>query len=153
MFLVFSSVILFSQKLADEMKLTENGTRLILGSNESKGLYDESHLTVIKIYYPFDNFIGTVEIESEDVLADVEIDGVRFDSIGVRIKGLTSRGIFTDKYSFNISIDEFKKQNYEGYETLNLNNGYEDPSFVREILYNHIGREYSPCPKTNYAHL
>lgn len=151
--LIFSSVMLYSQKLADEMKLTENGTRLILGSNESDGLYDESHMPVIKIYFPMNSFIRNLESTDEDILAEVEIDGVRFDSVGIRIKGLTSRSVLNEKYSFNISIDEFKKQNYNGYETLNLNNGYEDPSFVREILYNHIGREYSPCPKTNYAQL
>ncbi len=150
---ILCSLNLFGQKVPKEMKISDDGTRLTLGMNETKGFYDEAKNPVIELTFPSDNFISMLNSTREDIIAKMTVDGVVYDSVGVRIKGLTSRSVEKGKYSFNITVDAFKKQDVKGYETLNLNNGYEDPSFVREILFNHVGRNYGPSLKTNYAQL
>ncbi|MBM3314323.1 hypothetical protein FJY71_00580, partial [candidate division WOR-3 bacterium] len=65
----------------------------------------------------------------------VTVDGVRFDSVGVRYKGYSSYNPSRRKNPFNIRLDEVRPgQNIEGHGTLRLANVYKDPSFVREVL-------------------
>ncbi|MBF25498.1 MAG: hypothetical protein CMP49_03145 [Flavobacteriales bacterium] len=59
----------------------------------------------------------------------------------------------TDKKSFNIELDWLNNQNIEGYETLNLNNCYQDPSFLREFIYEKLSRKYIPASKVNFIQL
>ena len=151
--LLLVTTISFGQKLPKEMKISEDGTRLQLGGHPTKGFYNEDKMPVIELTFPSNDFLTTLERSQEDILATMVVDGETYDSVGVRIKGLTSRSVVTKKFSLNITLDAFKEQNHKGYETLNLNNGLEDPSFVREILYNHVGRNYGPSLKTNYAQL
>ena len=43
-----------------------------------------------------------------------------------------------------------QKQKLLGYKTLNLLNGNSDPTFMREVIYSHIGRNYIPAFKGNF---
>ncbi len=95
--------------------------------------------------------------EADEYLkADMTIDGIRYEDVGVQFKGNTSFRKVKDsvKYSFNISLDHvYEGQDIEGYNTLNLNNAYGDPTFVREVLYLHQIRNYIPAAKGNFAEL
>jgi spore coat protein CotH len=42
------------------------------------------------------------------------------------------------------------KQDLGGYQTFNLLNSNNDPTFVRTVLYSEISRHYIPTPKTNF---
>ncbi|MEO7317973.1 MAG: CotH kinase family protein, partial [Chthoniobacteraceae bacterium] len=42
-----------------------------------------------------------------------------------------------------------KKQDLDGYSTLNLLNAHDDPSFLNSALFSHIARQYLPAPKSN----
>jgi hypothetical protein len=81
-------------------------------------------------------------------------DSISFDSVGVRFKGNSSYNIPNEKKSFNISIDAYK-DNYRlfGYKTLNLNNCFVDPTFVREKISNEIFSKYMPAPATGFVRL
>ena len=58
------------------------------------------------------------------------------------------------KKSFNIAVDYGENgQRLYGYKTLNLLNGHVDASFLREVLYNRIARDYIPAMKTNFVKL
>ena len=46
-----------------------------------------------------------------------------------------------------------KNQDIEGYQTLNLNNSFEDASFMREVFYYHNLRQHAPAAKANFVHL
>ncbi|MBT5925382.1 MAG: hypothetical protein HOH33_02055 [Verrucomicrobia bacterium] len=76
--------------------------------------------------------------------------------VGVRYKGASSY-IFTSdqtKKSFDIDINSHhSKQRLAGYRKFNLNNGFLDPTLVREILFLDICRLYVPTAKANHAHL
>lgn len=86
------------------------------------------------------------------VLADLIIDGIQFDSVGVKYKGNSSynSGQLGGKKPFNISIDHIKDQDLYGYTTLKLNNMFKDPSCVREVLSYEMLRNYMPSSQANY---
>jgi hypothetical protein len=89
----------------------------------------------------------------------VTIDGIIYDSCGIRYKGNSSynsvRNLETPKLPFNIKINEVKKGQKlpGGYETLKLSNVFRDPSFLREALSYEIFRKYMPASKANYVRL
>jgi hypothetical protein len=54
------------------------------------------------------------------------------------------------KRSLNVSVDFVHDgQDLLGYQTLNLLNANNDPTFLRTVLYTEISRQYLPTPKAN----
>ncbi len=69
----------------------------------------------------------------------------------MRVKGNTSARVQGDKKPFNLSMDSFKpEQRLYGFKTLNLNNGYVDPTFTRETLTYALFHDYIPTPRFTY---
>ena len=124
----------------------------------SKGqdLFNPDGLTLMEITFEdadWDNILqGYFLAGSNDrLLADIEINGVNFDSVGVRYRGGGAFDAAYGKNPFNIKLDYVKNQDYNGTETLKLNNGDKDPSFVREVLSYEIAGQFMEAPKANYA--
>ena len=90
-----------------------------------------------------------------DVPADLIVDGETYQSVGARFRGSSSYfTVQNEKKSFNIAVDYGDdKQRLYSYKTLNLLNSHSDPSFLREILYSRIARNYIPAPKANLVKL
>ncbi len=90
-----------------------------------------------------------------EVPAELVVDGKVYPEVGVRFRGTSSYfTVESAKKSFNIAVDYGDdKQRLYGYKTLNLLNGHVDPSFLREVLYNRIARDYIPAMKTNFVKL
>jgi hypothetical protein len=66
---------------------------------------------------------------------EVEIDGERVANVGIREKGNSSAGIRSEKKPFKIGFAKYdKEQRYKGLRTLVLNNGFKDPTLLREKL-------------------
>jgi hypothetical protein len=89
-----------------------------------------------------------------DVPATVTIDGRRYPGVGVRFRGSTSfLGVPEGwKRSLNLSFDFVDEdQRVDGYRTLNLLNGHNDPTFVRVALYSEIAAEYIAAPKVSFV--
>ncbi|MFK8102843.1 MAG: CotH kinase family protein [Saprospiraceae bacterium] len=93
------------------------------------------------------------------LLATIKVDGMTYDSVGVRYKGNSSyfnvRNQESSKLPFNIKANyRKKKQRFKGgYKTLKLSNVFRDPSFLREVLSYEIARKYMPAPKANFTRL
>ena len=93
------------------------------------------------------------------LIGKVTIDGVSYDSCGIRYKGNSSynsvRNLETPKLPFNIKANEVKKKQkfVGGYNTLKLSNVFRDPSFLREALAYEIFRKYMPASRANYVRL
>jgi len=87
------------------------------------------------------------------VLADLTVDGIFLDSVGVRFKGNSSYSGSGMKKPFNIEIDYTKDQDLYGVTTLKLNNMFKDPSCVREVLAYEMLRNYMPASEANYMQL
>jgi len=123
---------------------------------KSQDLYDVNSITVIELSFEESNWDAILDAykaadEGERLLASAVINGEAYDSVGVRFKGNSTYSSNNAKNPLNISLDYVKDQNYNGYETLKLSNGKNDPSFVREVLSYAIVGKYMKAPYSNYA--
>lgn len=129
---------------------------LFFASAKSQTLYDINTVQEIEISFAqpsWDSIMDVLKNSTEDYyMADwVKINGTQYDSVGVRFKGNSSYNASNTKNPLHISLDEYKKQNHEGYESIKLSNGYGDPSFIREVLGYGILKNYMHCPQANFA--
>jgi hypothetical protein len=92
--------------------------------------------------------------ESTNVRADLTVDGVSYAGVGLRYKGLSSVRAPGPKKPFNLTFDAFTPgQRLYGLDTVNLNNSYADPSYLREVLTNDLLRPFLPTPRVSYVKL
>ena len=83
----------------------------------------------------------------------VTINGVTFDSVGVKYKGNSSYSANQVKNPWHIELDTYKDHSYDGYTDIKLANGAKDPSFIRDVLAYQILRQYMDAPLANFANL
>ena len=83
----------------------------------------------------------------------VTINGVFFDSVGVKYKGNSSYNPNNAKNPLHIELDHFKNQNYLGYKDIKLSNGYHEPSQVREVILYTMLQNYMKASHANYANV
>ncbi len=122
----------------------------------AQDLYDPSHIVVIEITFGRNDWDAVLDQyyaagQEQRLPATVVIDGVRFDSAGVRYKGNSTYNASYKKNPFNIELDYVRDQKYQDYSTLKLSNVAMDPSWVRETLAYEILGKYMPSPKANFA--
>lgn len=91
-------------------------------------------------YFPADQYLQ----------ADITFDGTLIPSVGVKFKGNSSYNNSSRKKSFKIDMNEFVAgQDVNGLKKFNLNNGFKDPSFLREKIacdfYNEHGLHAPRC--------
>jgi spore coat protein CotH len=92
--------------------------------------------------------------ENGRILANLEIEGSTYYSVGIRYKGYSSVSVNNIKNPFNIKLDYvIEDQNHEGIDKLKLSNVIHDPSFLREVLCYEVCRKYMPASEANYANL
>lgn len=120
--------------------------------------YDLGTIQTIEIFFSQPNWdyqMDTAKYGAEDfILADIVIvNGISYDSVGVKYKGNSSYDSTYIKNPMHIELDAFKKQSYEGFKDIKLSNGYSDPSLIREPLAYSILSNYMDCPKANFAKL
>jgi hypothetical protein len=90
----------------------------------------------------------------ERLVCNAVIDGIPFDSVGVRYKGNSTYSSNRIKNPLNIKLDYIKDgQEIDGYGTLKLSNVWFDPTFVREVLSYEIARKYMPASLANYTNV
>lgn len=84
---------------------------------------------------------------------NVTINGTLYENVGVRFKGTSSfYGYPGDKKSWRIKFNKFSDQTFHGLKKINLNNGWSDPTLLREKLYLDFLREQDiPAPRANFA--
>ena len=119
--------------------------------------YDRSTVQTIEIFFTSASWDATMDAATSTdtyTIADsVRINGVVFDSVGVKYKGNSSYNA-SNKNPMHLSLDYVKgNQDYEGYADVKLQNGYSDPSMIREVLSYAILEQYMDCPKANFANV
>jgi hypothetical protein len=131
---------------------------LMLGPKEdikAQGFYDLYTVQKIEINFPYTNWdyrMDTSKLGSGNYLmGSVTLNGVLYDSIGVKYKGNSSYDSTYEKNPLHIELNTFKDQHYQGYTDIKLSNGYGDPSLIREALAYHMLSSYMDCPKANFA--
>lgn len=124
-----------------------------------QGFYDINSVRTVELIFPqanWDHILDSLYAagNEERLLGTAIIDGVVYDSVGVRYKGQSTYSANRIKNPFNIKLDYVRNnQEIEGYGTLKLSNAWFDPSFVRETLGYEIARKYMPASLANYANV
>ena len=86
--------------------------------------------------------------------ATLFIDGIQYDSVGVRYKGYSSASVDRVKNPFNIKLNYLiEGQDHQGIDKIKLSNVIQDPSFLREVLSYEIARKYMPASESNFANV
>ena len=120
--------------------------------------YDMDVVQTIEVGFDESNWDALMDAQASGdgdyiMARDVTINGVVFDSVGVKFKGNSSYSANRVKNPWHIELDTYKEQDYEGYTDIKLANGHNDPSFLRDVLGFHILRQYMDAPLSNYANL
>lgn len=118
--------------------------------------FDPGTIQKIEIWFSqpdWDYRMDTAKAGNETYLpADsVRINGIRYDSVGVKYKGNSSYNASQVKNPLNLGLDEYDNQSHEGVTTIKLGNGYGDPSLIREVLAYGMLQNYMHCPRSNFA--
>ncbi len=131
---------------------------MLAGTTAGQDLYDTTVLRTINLQFHDANWLQLLRqnYQSETpILADMTVEGVVYPSVGVRIRGNTSyTGLpsGSEKFSLKIYTDHIDpEQELMGYSTLNLNNGFRDPTFCREVVYNNYVAQFIPNPRANHV--
>lgn len=160
----FTLVFLFSlfgygQSLPKEFYFSADKHILHIGGKPSTGFYNEGVIQQVNLQFVQGNYwtqLTNNYTSKTDLAATMTVNGVKYENVGVRFKGQTSyQGVRNaDKKSFNLSTDLVNtKQKLDGYKTFNLNNSYQDASFMREVFYYHQIRRHTPAAKASFVHL
>lgn len=157
---IVPALVTRAQDLPAEMYFSPDGHMLHTGGMPSTGFYEKGTIRTLDLTFAQPGY-WTQLIQNyasgTDLLATLTADGVTYDSIGVRFKGQTSYSMLpanAQKRSFNITLDHtIADQHIGGYETLNLNNAFQDASFLREVVYLDLIRDHVPAAKANFVHL
>ena len=125
---------------------------------DSPALYDSQTLRTLYLRFHHEDWSEQMDAfyrTDIEVPADLIVDGKVYPEVGVHFRGTSSYfTVRSEKKSFNIAVDYGEDgQRLYGYKTLNLLNGHVDGSFLREVLYNRISRDYIPAMKTNLVKL
>ncbi|MFN5031112.1 MAG: hypothetical protein ACK5FX_02735, partial [Flavobacteriia bacterium] len=101
--------------------------------------YDRATVQTIEIFFASASWDATLDAatatDTYTIADSVRINGVVFDSVGVKYKGNSSYNASNNKNPLRLSLDYIKgNQDYEGYVDVKLQNGYSDPSMIREVL-------------------
>ncbi len=123
----------------------------------AQDLYNINNITVIKLTFEDPNWDQTMDTYyandlDERLLASCTVNGVQFDSVGVKYKGNSTFDATNAKNPLNMKLNyTVDDQDYDGWYTLKLSTGDKDPSFVREALSYEIVRKYMKAPLSNFA--
>lgn len=125
----------------------------------AQDFYDINTVNNIQLFFTqtnWDQLLDQLHVQGEErLMGSAIINGVPYDSVGVRYKGNSSYNANRNKNPFNIKLDYVNDdQLLDGtYGTIKLANGFSDPSFIRETLSYEIARKYMPACKANYANV
>jgi len=126
----------------------------------AQDFYTPNQVNEIRLYFTqnnWDQILDNLVAAGQDgrLTGNAVINGVTYNSVGVRYKGNSSYNPNFAKNPFNIKLDYINQdQLMDGiYGTIKLSNGLNDPSFVRETLAYEIARKYMPASLANYANV
>jgi len=124
----------------------------------AQDFYDLSTIQTIEITFAESNWDQLLDNEKAGadgyILAQsVSLNGIEFDSVGVKYKGNSTYNPNQTKNPFHIELDTYKDHQHQGFTDIKLSNVAKDPSFLREVLSYQILRQYMDTPLSNYANV
>ena len=150
LFGILTPAVVNAQELPTSSSLTGQSQIDTAQADESDTFFDDSY--VHEIFLTFDDadygatgWYNTLydshanDADDPYFPAGFSADGVTIARVGVRFKGNSSFSGNGIKKSFKIDFDEYDEDNDElvfyDLKKLNLNNGYKDPTLLREKLF------------------
>jgi hypothetical protein len=128
-----------------------------LSLGAQSGFYAVDTIQVIDITFTqpdWDYQMDTAKAGADGYIlaAQCVVNGVVFDSVGVKFKGNSSYDSTRAKNPLHIKLDYVHSSaDYDGHEDIKLGNGFSDPTLVREVLAYEILRNYMAAPECNFA--
>ena len=118
--------------------------------------YDVNTIQDIKIKFEQDNWryvLDSLRFNGEGLLlGSIEINGQKFNDIGVRYRGTRSFQPGSKRNSLYIKLNYIdKEQSYLGNRQVTLSSALRDPSMVREVFGYEVARRNMPAPRANYT--
>ncbi|HAD11027.1 MAG TPA: hypothetical protein DCF33_01180 [Saprospirales bacterium] len=129
--------------------------------------FDDSYIHEIRVYFQEPDFWEILsanyflEMDNDpttsnsSLKAEVIIDGEEVTEVGVRQKGFFSNWGAGNalKKPLKLDFNEFNEDGkHDGLKSLNLQNAFKDPSFMRDVLSYRILRDFGvAAPRTAYA--
>ena len=114
-------------------------------ADEADTFFDDSYVHEIRLHFDDPNWYNVLydshasDPDDPYFPARFEAEGIVLDPVGVRFKGNSSFSIPGVKKSIKIDFDEYDEGNddlaFYGLKKLNLNNGFKDPTLLREKLF------------------
>ena len=127
------------------------------------GLFDEDSLRVINLEFYLPSYHSYLVNSwyyspSERIPAILTLNGITYDSVGVRYKGNSTFCLPNDnsnpKVPYNIDMNYFiDGQQLLGYNKMKLANAWMDATFVKQIVSSNIYRKYLPTGESNLVKL
>lgn len=125
---------------------------------QAQDFFDLNTISEIRIQFNQSNWNHLLDSlkENDDqeylTAPTVEINGQFFANVGVKYKGNNAYDPDFAKKPLDLELDHVvNNQNYQGIKDIKLNNGYSDPSFVREALSFELLNRYAEAPRANYT--
>lgn len=125
-------------------------------SQDGDSLYNLPIVHEIYFSFPYNSFYDTlISHHAADVytMCNMVLDGITFDSVGVKFKGNSSFNNPSQKKSIKVDLNEYVVgQDFDDIKKFNLNNGFKDPSFLREKLALDFMNDMGiPAPRCSYS--
>lgn len=121
------------------------------GAVDYDSIFVHDRLVDWKISVTNEDWSALVRSPSVYIPADLTVDGVRYESVGLRLVGNSNRA----KLGMRIRFDEFNPVlRFHGVKRINLRSGSGDPTLVREALALRLMREAGiPAPRASFVWL
>ena len=131
---------------------------LSITSMQAQSFYDMETIQTIEVTFAESNWDQLMDnayaADAGYILAQsVTINGITFDSIGVKYKGNSTYRSNQVKNPWHIELDTYKDHEYDGFTDIKLANGSKDPSMIRDVLAYSVLRQYMEAPLANFANL
>ena len=131
--------------------------------DEAGSLFDPSILRQMDVTFEEDNYHSVLidaffNNPSLRIPANVSMDGISLDSVGVRYKGNSTFCLPNDagsvKVPYNLDFNHWiSGQDLMGYNKVKLANAWLDPTYCKEYMASRIYRKYLPTPEINLIKL
>ncbi len=119
-------------------------------------VFKDAHVFEVRIFLDSPDFLADLYASHETreyIASRIEIDGQDQGQVGVRFKGTSSfYGYPTDKKSLRVKFNAFTDKDFHGLKKINLNNGWSDPTMLREKLFlDFLYEQGIHAPRANFA--
>lgn len=148
-----------AQNIPHHWQLNESTHQLIIGDVEESGIFNVNVIDTIYLEFSNSNWFNiltTYYTSGQELSATMTYQGNTYEGVGVSFKGQTSYQMTNgeEKKSFNIRLDAgVAGQELDGYDVINLNNCFDDASFLREFIYLYLIRHHIPAASCAFVEL